>query len=136
MAAFTKPTPASMPSPATVCYGNEHKISGLIAGEDIAIGDACYIKSDGKVWRSIGTSANAAAKVRGYAASPAKAANFDAVTLIHGVEFGWANTGTTGADLFLGTAAGGLDTAATTGGTAPIGFIIDANRVFLKQSGY
>lgn len=136
MAAFAKPAWQGSPSPATVLFPANCKISGLICGEDIAIGDACYVKSDGKVWRSIGTAANAAAKVRGFAATPGKVAQNDAVTLVFGVVFGWPNAGTPGADLFLGAVAGGLDTAATTGGTAPVGYVIDANRVYLDRSAY
>ena len=30
-------------------------IAGLLAGETLAKGDAVYIKSDGKVWRSVST---------------------------------------------------------------------------------
>jgi hypothetical protein len=107
----------------------------LRAGEALAAGDACYIASTGLVLRSTGAAANAAAKVRGYAAE-ACAIN-EAVTLWFDVNF-WYTTGATpGIDVFLsGTTAGGLDTAASTGGTAPIGYTIDANRVHLFASRY
>jgi hypothetical protein len=55
------------PSISTVTPCPAHHISGLVAGEAIAAGDMCYVKSDGKVWRSIGTAANAAAKTAGMA---------------------------------------------------------------------
>jgi hypothetical protein len=127
----------NQPSPASLLITPSQKISGLIAGEDISPGDACYIKSDGKVWRSIGTAANAAAKVRGFAAINAKAAQNDAITLIRDCVWGYPTTLALGADVFLDSAvAGGLSDVATTGGTAPIGFVIDAMRVFLGKSNY
>lgn len=110
------------------------KLSALIAGETLQAGDACYVKSDGLVWRSIGTAANAAAKVRGYAPTIINVG--EPVSLIYNVSINYGSGFTPGADLFLGAAAGGLDTAATTGGTAPIGFCIDATRVYLFQSRY
>lgn len=40
---------------ATAAPDAEHSLSGLYAGELLAAGDACYIKtSDGKIWRSNG----------------------------------------------------------------------------------
>lgn len=134
MAAFAKPT--NKPSLASILLPPHKKISGLYAGEDLDWMDPCYIKSDGKVWKATGAAANAAAKVDGYAAMPAKAAQGDAVTLIRDCVVGWTNTGTPGARLYLSATAGGLDTAATTGGTAPIGFVIDAGRVYLDRSYY
>jgi len=41
-----------------------------------------------------------------------------------------------GADVFLGATAGLLADAASTGGTAPIGYVVDATRVHLWQSKY
>lgn len=111
------------------------KLPALIAGEALAAGDACYIKaSDGLVYRSTGAAANAAAKVRGFA--PTLINIGEPVSLIFNVGMNYGSGLTPGADLFLGTAAGGLDTAATTGGTAPIGFCIDATRIYVFQSGY
>lgn len=112
-----------------------NKISGLLAGEAIAVGDACYIKSDGKVWRSTGAAANAAAKVDGWALVAA-AAN-EAVTLVFDVNIRYGATLTPGARYFLsGTVAGGIADAASTGGTAPIAFAIDATRIRALQSRY
>jgi hypothetical protein len=125
-------TPAvSTPTPPT-----NTKIVGLVAGEDLAAGDACYIKaSDGKIWRSTGAAANAAAKVRGYAATAMKAG--EAVTLFRGVTWGYGSGLTPGADVFLsGAVAGGLADAASTGGTVAIGFCVDDQRIFLNASNY
>ena len=110
------------------------KLPALIAGEDVAGGDACYVKNDGTIWRSNGTSANAAAKVRGYAPTAAKAG--EPISLVFNVAFNYGSGLTPGADVFASTSAGALVDAATTGGTAPIGFCIDATRIYLFQSGY
>lgn len=108
--------------------------SGLLAGEDIAAGDLCYIKSDGKIWLANGTAVNAAAKVDGIAARAAKSG--EAVTIFRNVEFNYGSGLTPGARLYAGATAGRIDAAATTGGTAPIGFVVDATRVFIHGSAY
>ena len=133
MAAVAK---SGTPSVCSLTPGREHQVPGLVAGEAIAAGDACYIKAaDGFVWLSNGTAVNAAAKVRGYAA--AAAAVGEAVSIYHGVNWYYGAALSPGADLFLSSAtSGALSDVATIGGTAPIGFVIDATRVFLKQSAY
>jgi hypothetical protein len=87
-----------------------------LAGEDIAAGDACYIKNDGTVWRATGAAANAAARVRGFAYKASSAG--EPVTIVHDVNMNY------GAAL-----AGGLADAASTGGTTPIAFAVDTTRV-------
>src|SRR5437868_13832654 len=114
------------PSLSSVLPGQDKTISGLLAGEAIAAGDACYIKSDGKVWRSTGAAANAAAKVDGFAAIAA-AVN-EAVTLVFDVNFYYGAAMTPGARTYLSATAGAIADAATTGGAAPIGFVVDAPR--------
>lgn len=109
--------------------------SGLTAGEAIAAGDACYIKSDGKVWKATGASANAAAKVDGFAAMAA--ALGEAVTLFTDVTFRYGAGLTPGARYYLsGATAGALADAASTGGTAPVAFAIDATRIRVLSSRY
>lgn len=132
MAAVTK---GATPSLASLLVSATNKITGLVAGEAIAVMDACYIKSDGKVWKSTGAAANAAAKVRGFAAIAAPVG--EACTLIHDVIVQYGAGLTPGADLFLsGATAGLLVDAASTGGTAPIGYVVDATRAYLGQSHY
>lgn len=101
------------------------QISGLLAGEDILIGAPCYIKAaDGKLYNSNGVAANEAAKVDGFSPRDAKAG--EALTLFgRGARFRWATGLTPGAELYLGATAGGLDTAATTGGLLPIARVIN-----------
>lgn len=130
MAAVTK----ANVSLCTTLPGDPERLPPLLVGEDIAIGDACYIKSDGKIWRSIGTAVNAAAVVDGYAPVSAKVAQRQPMSLYSDVTFNYATGLTPGAPFYLGTTAGGLDTAATTGGLAVIGRAIDATRIRLKKS--
>lgn len=125
------------PSLSTPDPGYEHGITGLVAGEAIAGGDACYIKaSDGAVYKATGAAANEAARVVGFAAKAASLG--EAVTLFHHVNFGYGPniTGTAvagGVPLYLsGTVAGGLADAASTGGTAPIAFAYGDGRIFAK----
>jgi hypothetical protein len=109
--------------------------SGLTAGAAIAAGDACYIHTDGTVLLSTGAAANAAAQVVGFAVHAA--AIGEAVTLLDDVDWRYGAGLTPGAALFLSAAtAGALSDVATTGGTAPIGRVIDATRVRLWASRY
>jgi hypothetical protein len=111
------------------------KLPTLLTGEAIAAGDACYIKNDGLIWRSSGAAANAAAKVRGFA--PTKANAGEALTLVHACVFNYGASLTPGADYFLsGATLGALADAASTGGTAPIAYAVDATRIYVKASGY
>lgn len=126
-------TKVGNPSLASLLLPANHKHTGLYAGEALAAGDACYIKNDGKVWRSTGAAANAAAVVDGYAGMPAGAG--EACTLIFGCTIQYGSGLTPGASLFLsGTVVGGLADAASTGGTVVIGRVVDATRVYLHKS--
>lgn len=122
------------PSLASVLPPQNNNIAGLKAGEALAAGDACRINaSDGLVYRSSGAAATTAANVHGYAAEAC--ASGEAVTLLHGVNYRYAAGLTPGASYFLsGTVLGGIADAASTGGTVPLGFAIDATRIRLMQS--
>lgn len=109
--------------------------AGLIAGEDIEAGDACYITSDGTVKRSDGSAADEAAEVRGFAAM--EATEGEAVTLFRNVTFRYGSGLTPGINVYLSdTTPGGLDDAPTTGGVGPIGFVVDDTRIYLHGSLY
>lgn len=104
--------------------------AGLVAGADIDAGAPCYIAAaDGNVYMSNGSAANEAAKVHGFAYQSAKSGA--AVTLaLPGARFGQYAAGMTpGAAVYVGTTAGRLDTAATTGGTTKIGYAVTATDV-------
>lgn len=96
------------------------QLSGLVAGEAIDALAACYIKaSDGKVYQSNGTAADAAAKVDGFSAQAASAGQ--GVTLFgRGTRMRYGTGLTIGALYYLGTTAGRLDTATTTGGSVAL----------------
>jgi hypothetical protein len=112
------------------------KLPTLTAGEALGAFDACYIKNDGKVYKSTGAAANAAAKVNGFAPDGGCPAG-EAVTLLFNVSVRYGAALTPGAQVYLsGATAGALADAASTGGTAPIGFVVDATRIYLYQSRY
>jgi hypothetical protein len=131
MATITK---SGTPSLTSVLPPQNCQIAGLKAGAALAAGDPCYIDSGGLVQLSTGAAANAAAKVRGFAAEAC--ASGEAVTLLFDVNIRYGAGMTPGADVFLGATAGVLADAASTGGTAPIGFVVDATRIHVWQSRY
>lgn len=88
----------------------------LYAGEALDAVAPCYVKSDGLVYMSNGTAANAAAACDGF--TPRAVASGQPVTLFGpGTRFRYAAAGTLtpGATLFVGATAGRLDATATTG---------------------
>lgn len=101
--------------------------SGLLAGEAIAAGDVCYIKSDGKAWKSNGTAATAPAKAHGIAVRASDVGT--PVTLFRNIELHYGSGLTPGAPYFVSATAGALDDAATTGGTTACAFAVDATRI-------
>lgn len=125
------------PSLSSLLPDSSQKISGLVAGEDLAMGDAAYIKgADGKVWKSTGAAANAAAKVDGWVLVNASAG--EACTLVHDMNIQYSNSLLTpGARYYLsGTVPGGIADAASTGGTAPVAFAVDTKRIHCMLSRY
>lgn len=131
MALLTK---VGTPSLATTVPCPAHVIAGLLAGEAIAAGDLCYVKSDGYVWRSNGTNADAAAKFDGIALVAAPVG--EACSIYNNVTVRYGSGLTPGARYYVAATAGRVDTAATTGGTAPIGFAVDATRIHFTASTY
>jgi len=109
------------------------QLSGLYAGAALSAGDACYINtSDGKVYQSIGTAANAAAVVDGF--TPSDVPLGEVVTLMWHVNLRYGAGLSPGSFAYLDTVAGGLSTVATTGGTVPIGRVVDATRIYVQKS--
>lgn len=132
MAAVSKSGTPSL-STRNPCPGH-YVASNLLASEAISAGDPCYIHSGGTVKRSIGTTADAAAKVDGWAAGAA--ASGEAVTLLSDVEFHWGAAMTPGARLYLSLTAGVLSDAATAGGTGAVAKAVDATRIRVWASTY
>lgn len=127
MALVTKATDAAMDTATGQFAG--HIAGDLYAGEALGAVDACYIKaSDGKVYKSNGTAANEAAKFDGFTACAYAAG--EAVTLFSaGARFRYGSSLTIGGDLYVATTAGGLDTAATTGGVRAVARVVSATDI-------
>lgn len=121
MAAVTKAGTGGY-SPATAAPPASCRLGPFYAGEDLDAGTPCYIKNDGKVWKSSGAAANAAAAVHGWTVEPVKAGR-QPVSLYFDIDIEYGSGLTPGAPLYLGATAGTLDTAPTTGGLAPIALV-------------
>ena len=126
MATITRVNPS--PDAATAMYARNY--SGLLAGEAITIGQACYIKSDGKAWLTDGSAADAEAVFVGLAARTAAAGQ--PVTLL-GANSRWKyGSGLTpGARYYVSVTDGALDDAATTGGTVAVAIAIDTTDIMV-----
>lgn len=125
-------TPASSISVETRSAQHANQIPaslGLVAGEALLAAAPCYIKaSDGKVYMSNGTSANEAAEIDGFTGKAY--ASGEPVTLWgRGVIFEYATGMTIGAPLYIGTTAGRLDTATTTGDSVGVARTISATHI-------
>ena len=125
MAEITRVSPSlssTVPTP-------ENSISGALAGETIAAGDALYLNADGRLYKASGAAANANARVVGFAPKAAYAG--EAVTAYRNVRFQYGSGMTPGTRLYLsGTVAGGLADAASTGGTTPLAIVLsDGKRI-------
>jgi hypothetical protein len=117
------------PSPSTRTPPPSCQITGLVAGEAIAAGDAIYLKSDGKWWLANGTAATAPSLAVGIA--PAAASVGEAVSCYFGMCFHYGAGMTPGVRLYVSATPGALDDAATTGGSVPFAIVVDANRIFV-----
>ncbi len=132
---YTYTSWVGQPAMATMVPPFNAQISGLFAGAVLAPGDACYINTDGKVYPSIGTTAGTlAAKVVGYASAMAQIGG--PVTLYKDVVWNYSTGMTPGPVYLSSTVAGNIGTAATTGGTAPIGYVMNSTLVLLEASNY
>lgn len=110
------------------------QVSGLIAGEDIAILDVCYLKSDGKVWRATAAAANAAAVPLGIAPRAAKSGQPITVYGISTVAKYSDALLTPGAKLYIGETAGRLSSIATTGDAVGIAQAIDDSNIRITRA--
>lgn len=130
---------AGSPSLATTLPCPAHLITG-IAGEAIAVGDLCYVKSDGLIWRSNGTAATAPAEFDGIALQAAPVGG--AVSIYFDVVVRYGSGLTPGARFYVSATAGALSDAATTGGTKAIAFAVPDRAqsttplIFVRQSRY
>lgn len=127
-------TVTGKPSLASVLLPPSSKISGLVAGEALLAGKACYIKtSDNKVYLASGAANNAAAIVAGFADVDAPVD--EPVTLLRDCNIGYQTGLNGGKPLYLsGTVPGGLADAPSTGGLVPIGLTIDPKRIRIRAN--
>lgn len=103
--------------------------TGALAGEDIAAGDAIYLKtSDGRWYRCSGAADNAAGKYRGVAQAAASAG--EPVTPGHSIVMHYGSGLTPGASVFLSTDTAGAIADANATVNRSIGFAVDATRVY------
>jgi hypothetical protein len=113
-----------------------HRLSGLIAGEDIFAGAACRIDDDGMVYLSSANAANANADVHGWAWRTVKQGG--AITLGFHERMMYGDSLTPGAPLYLSadnTKKGRLDTAPGTGSPLPCAFVMeDGQRIYCLQN--
>jgi len=96
--------------------GKAAQRSGLTAGEALLQFAPCYIKTtDGLVYMSNGTAADAAAALDGIAAKAYASGDSNVTLLGNGTKLRFATGLTPGSKYYIGATAGRWDTAATTG---------------------
>ena len=106
------------------------QIPALITGEAIDPAAPCYVATDGKVYMSNGTAADASAEVDGFS-PPYSVAAGETITLMgKGTRYRYADSGLTpGQTLYVGTTDGRLDNAATTGDSNGVAKAINATDI-------
>ena len=126
MALITRSSRASFGPVSTL---NAPQVAGLKAGEAIDLLAVCRIGSDGLVYMTDATAANANAEVDGFA--PRAYAVGEAVTLIgKGAQAKYADSGLTpGQRLYAAATAGRLDNAATVGDAQGVAKAISATDI-------
>ena len=110
------------------------QLSGdLYAGEALLVAAPCHIESDGKVYMSNATAANADAVTLGF--TPRATASGEPVTLFGiGTRFRYASGMTPGDTLYLGATDGRLDDAATTGDAEGIAIAVSATDIVIVRN--
>lgn len=88
---------------------SDHTAQGIViylaTGENVAIGDICYLKSDGKFWKAVGTDSSMTKGMLGMATGSVTANNTGNF-LIYGTIRDDTWTWTTGGELYVPTSAG------------------------------
>jgi hypothetical protein len=130
---------AGTPVLSTTLPGDPMRFPPIPVGEDIAAGDACYIKqTDGKAYRSDGSGTGVvggSAEVDGFASLPAKVAQRDVVSLYHDVNFRYGSGLTPGKLLYLSTTVlGGLTDVVGTKQLAAIARTVAATLIRVNRT--
>lgn len=127
-------TKASDASIDTVSAQTAPQLSGLVAGEALDVLAPCCLKSDGLVYMSNGTAADAAAKMDGITPRAYASGDTNVTLLGKGTKFRYAASGLTpGAVYYMGATAGRFDTAATTGDAVGLAKAISATDLRLTR---
>jgi hypothetical protein len=121
MALITKASDGSLDA-ASAMYAPQR--SGLTAGEALDALAPCVIKSDGLVYMSNGTAADASAGFDGF--TPRAYASGDSNVTLFGIgtKMRYATGLTPGAKLYIGATAGRLNDAATTGDAVGVAKVV------------
>lgn len=106
------------------------KLSGKLAGEAIAAGQAVYLKSDDKIWLADGSAADALSEFIGLAGTTASA-GYAVTVLLPGWRCRYAASMTPGDRLYVSVTAGALADAASTGGTTPVAIVASATEILI-----
>jgi hypothetical protein len=128
MAAVTR---SGIPSLADALVPASHKHT-FPAGAAIVAGDVCRISNSSgspRIVPSNGTVNDATALYDGVALV-SQPTTGEPVTIAWGVKMRWGAGLTPGARYYVHTTAGGLNDAATTGGTAPVAMAVDDTTIF------
>lgn len=109
---------------------------GLVAGEALGAGDACYIKgSDGKIYKSLATTTATDETNKVFGFTPQAYAAGEACSLVYLTRFRYGSGMTPGTLFYLsGATAGALADASTSGQTKVLAAAIDATRIDVVRS--
>jgi hypothetical protein len=111
----------------TIVDPGPHQIHGRAAVK-LAAGDCLYKKADGTLDKTDGTAADAKALYVGIAPGPAEAG--EAAVAYHDTEVRYGANLTPGARVYVSATPGAVADAPTTGGTAPIGFVVNSTNIY------
>ena len=117
---------------STLVLGS-NRITGLLAGEDLAAGDACYVDLNDRAYRAIAAVPGAAADVRGFALADTLAGADLTLAFDVNMRYGEALSGST--SLYLsGAVPGGLSNAPSAGGKSAVAYVVSDTEIHLLQS--
>lgn len=131
MALLTKASDAAIDA-ASAMYAPQR--SGLEAGEALDNLAPCYIKtSDGKVYMSNGTNADAAAAFDGFTARSYASGDTNVTLFGIGTKMRYATGLTPGSKYYIGATAGRLDSSTTTGDAVGVAKSITATVIRITR---
>ncbi len=108
-------------------------VTGLIAGETIAVAAPCIINADGTI-RNANGGAAATARIAGFSMRDALAGEPLTLKLV-GQRFSYGSGLTPGAKLFVGATAGTLDDVATIGDATGVALVLTTTDIIVTRVG-